>query len=739
MKISKKIKQTFPDLAVYKSGNRDSLFGGRNLPSFVKDYIVKRFSDRAGVVDREAVRDYLDTKMTNDGGQIRQRLLRGEKVNLTCRFVVQSDLKAGKTAFNIADIDLQGDAYILPSVIESHVDDLIDGENWGNISLEYVEPQGRKKGFVNMTSFRPFRPYSVDYDYFLKAREQFTVEEWMDVLIATMEYNPDSFIGENEEDTIMRKHEFLSRLLTAVEPRLNTIELGPKGTGKSYVYNNLSKYLLLVGNGGTTRARMFYNRATKQFGFMKTHDAVLIDEITTFDCKDDEVRSMTKGYLESGNATIDNVHFQSECGLGLIGNICLTDDMKPFGRDYYRYLPGMFRDSATLDRFHGFIQGWQMPRLGIGSIVDGWALNTEYISEIFHTMRFRSEYAGIFEDIVSYDLSSDLRDLKAVKKIATAYAKLLFPHILNVNNLTEEEKEQYKADYTKYCLTPAIKKRQIIREQCHLLDKEYTLDMPSFYVEGPDVTAFEKNLYEGPKAVSEKDSEPVEINESEMSESKIYVHSIFLSEGEFKEGEKEHRMLLIEEAERWIEQQAAEYGKKVEFVNGATGLEGETIHASTPKDIDCPDCTGTDGNYYLGLANEHFNIEELLYTMKEVGCDKAALLVIVDANGRSFSGWNGKSNEFMGTAVVYGDDGLELQSGVVAHELLHLFGADDLYAPMQNEEVVAFLREHYANEVMFQDHASADALTVSPYTAWRIGWTDEKEDWFDKIVAQAER
>ena len=134
MDISDKIKQTFPDLAVYKSGNMDSLFGGRNLPSFVKDYIVKRFSDTAGVVDREAVRDYLDTKMTNDGGQIRQRLLRGEKVNLTCRFVVQSDLKAGKTAFNIADVDLQSDAYILPSVIESHVDDLIDGENWGNIS-----------------------------------------------------------------------------------------------------------------------------------------------------------------------------------------------------------------------------------------------------------------------------------------------------------------------------------------------------------------------------------------------------------------------------------------------------------------------------------------------------------------------------------------------------------------------------------------------------------------------------
>ena len=329
---------------------------------------------------------------------------------------------------------------------------------------------------------RPFRPYSIDYDYFLKARTQFTIEEWMDVLIATMEYNPDSFIGENEEDTLMRKHEFLSRLLVAVEPRLNTIVLGPKGTGKSYVYNNLSKYLWLVGNGGTTRARMFYNRATKQFGFMKTHDAVLIDEITTFDIKDDEVRSMLKGYLESGKAAIDNVQFQSECGLGLIGNIGLTDEMLPSGNDYYRYLPGVFRDSATLDRFHGFIQGWQMPRLGIGSIVDGWSLNTEYISEIFHTMRFRPEYACIFEDIVSYDLSSDLRDLKAVKKIATAYAKLLLPHVTDFSKLHAEEQLKYKNLYEKYCLVPAIKKRSIIREQCHLLDKEYKVEMPDFFI-----------------------------------------------------------------------------------------------------------------------------------------------------------------------------------------------------------------------------------------------------------------
>lgn len=480
--ISKKIRETFPDLAIYKSAERDSMFTGRNLPSFVKDYIIKRFSDQSGVTDKEAVADYLQTKMCNDGGAIRRKLLLGEKVNITCRFIVQSDLKSGRTAFEIADVDLQADAFILPSIIESHTDDLIDGENWGNITLEYVEPEGRKRGFVNMVSYRPFKPYSVDFEYFAKAREQYTTEEWMDLLIASMEYNPDSFGSADDSETIMRKLEFISRLLIAVEPRLNMIELGPKGTGKSYLFNNLSKYLWLVGNGGTTRARMFYNRATKQFGFMKTHDAVMIDEVTTFDIKDDEVRSMLKGYLESGKAAVDGVLFQSECGLGLMGNIALTADMKPVSSDYYRYLPGVFRDSATLDRFHGFLSGWYIPRLGVRNILEGWTLNEEYISEIFHILRFRTEYETIFEDIVSYDLSSDLRDLKAVKKIATGYMKLLFPHIRDISQLDSEEYDAFMKDYVKYCLVPAIEKRQVIRQQCHHLDKEYKPEMPEFAV-----------------------------------------------------------------------------------------------------------------------------------------------------------------------------------------------------------------------------------------------------------------
>ena len=484
--ISEKIKAVFPELAVLKNPETKRVFAGRNLPSFMKDYIIKRFSDSDGVVDLEAIRDYLETRMFINSGEIRKKLLDGQPVNMTCRFTVESNLKDGRTWFHIAETDLAADAFILPSILEEHKDDLVDGENWGNITLEYVEPQGRKKGYVNMTEYRPFKPYTIDYSYFLDARGEFTTEEWIDLLIAAMEYDPESFGNAGETETLERKFEFISRLLIFVEPRLNIIELGPKSTGKSFVYSNLSKYVWLLGSGSTTRARMFYNRATKQFGYLKSHDAVLIDEISSFEIgsRDGELQSMLKGYLEAGRASVDGITFQSECGLGLVGNINLSRDLKPTGNDYYKTLPGLFRDSATMDRFHAFIEGWKLPRLGTANIIEGWTLNSEYFSEVLHYLRTETVYESLFNQLVkTEEPNPDIRDVKAVCHVATAYCKLLFPHIRDISALEPEDLDQFKQMYRLYCLEPAVEKRRIIRAQCHMIDKEFPAEMPTFVVE----------------------------------------------------------------------------------------------------------------------------------------------------------------------------------------------------------------------------------------------------------------
>lgn len=475
--ISDKIKEFFPDSAIMKNSANSSLFAGRNLPSFAKDYIIMRFSDEKGQVNREKVSDYLENKMPDKIETIKNRLLAGEQVNVTVRFVIKSDIASGRTAFFIPDAQVSSGAYVSSGLLEKFKNELVDGERWGNITLNYIEPQGRRNGFIEMVDYKSFNPYKIDYSYFLTARQNFSIDEWIDALIAIMEYNPDTF------DSIEQKKEFITRLLILVEPRLNMIELGPKGTGKSYVYNNISKYVWLLSGGKTSRAKMFYNKATKQFGLVKNHDAVVIDEISTFGFSDpDEMQSILKGYLEAGKATVDNVLFQSECGIGLAGNIQLTSELRPSDSKYFLKLPEMFQESATMDRFHSFIEGWKLPRLEAGSIFQGWTLNSEYFSGVLHHLRTETEYESLFDHLVEYDHSCDLRDLKAVKKVTTAYTKLLFPQVKSLEDLTEEDVSNFKVLYQDYCLSPAVYRRGIIRHQCHLIDKEFRKEMPEFKI-----------------------------------------------------------------------------------------------------------------------------------------------------------------------------------------------------------------------------------------------------------------
>lgn len=742
MEISNKIRENFPKLSTLQDQTRADLFAGRDLPAFMQAYLLMRFTVAdTGVIDEEGLKEYLSTKMTNDGGAVRSRLLAGEKVNLTCRFYVKSDLQEGMTAFTISDIELGSHAYILQSIVDDNKDSLCDGENWGNITMEYVWPEGKRKGYVNMIAYRPFRPLKVDLDYYTKARRGFSLQEWVDALVASMGYNPDAFTGADEDDTMKRKLEFCSRLLIAIEPRVNIIELGPKGTGKSYCYNNNSKYLWLHVNGGTTRAEMFYNRLTRQYGPLKTHDGLGIDEVTTFDIKDNEVRSMLKGYLEAGKAAIGKVTFASNCGICLLGNIPLSEQMLPYGDDYYRYLPGIFRESALMDRFHGFIQGWMIPRLSVGSIYEGWAINMEYLSEILHSLRTCPEYGKLFDEIVSYDATADLRDVKAVKKLATAYTKMLFPHIKTLEGLADSEKQEFIEAYEKFCLAPAIEKRGIIRLQCHLLDEEYMEGMPSFYVLASEEADSQSTTGAIPITHNESSMTTLD-NKTILNRDNIHLHCIFVAEDEFESGEKENVMKKIQEAQDWIMGQAAHYGKDIKYVNTHSGLEeGHTVHGSIPFDMESPNFNGANEEYYLELANEHSNINELLHTTSEVGCDKVGVLIVAKGQGRSFAVWQKGGSKYLGAAVLFTSDknGQGLLTGIIAHEILHLFGADDLYAEYQTKENAKYIQGHYPNEIMFYDIVDADKCSICPYTAWRMGWIDKRESWFDDFVKESER
>lgn len=471
--LNEKIKNQFVSMAIYKDAqSTNSLFNGRNLPSFVKDFVLKKYINEAGQVDKIGLTTFLDTVIPQKAEEVKDRLGNGEEITLLTRFIVYIDLVKGVRRFSIPDIGIKLNEGQIPEYVYSkHKGTLVDGEKWGIIKLCVLPDEDGKKQHVEMVDYKPFKPYkSVDIDFYREARKNFTTQEWVDFLLSAMEYDPDGF------ESMASKLEFLTRLLIFVEPRLNCIELAPKGTGKSYVFGNLTKYGWLVSGGKVTRAKLFYDKQKQQNGIIKNHDFAAFDEIQTIVFQEPaEIQAALKSYLESGKTTIDNNEFTSECGLILMGNIPLTKDRHPVSNRYFDSLPENFRESALLDRFHCFIEGWYLPRINKSMIFKGWTVNVEYFSEILHAMRTQSQYGLLFDELVAFQKDADMRDFTAVKRITTAYMKLLFPHWLNRYDVDLDDFEQY-------CLLPAIHRRGIVKEQCHNIDPEFKTQMPEIWV-----------------------------------------------------------------------------------------------------------------------------------------------------------------------------------------------------------------------------------------------------------------
>lgn len=474
--LGDKIKEVFGNAAVYKNPANYDVFNGRNLPSFVKDFLVSTHISSDGTFRRAELSQFLDEHIPKDNSAIVARLRRGETLTLLTRFDVVTSLASNKAMFQIPDMGVKASDTLIPDyLIEGYPNDLVDGEKWGIMKIVYITPQEGKRGYVEMVNFKPFRPMQkLDMDYVRACRSKFSLEEWVDVLISAMEYTPSTF------KSLSQKMEFVTRLLPFVELRLNLIELAPKGTGKSYVFGNLSKFVWLVSGGKVSRAKLVYDKSTKAPGIMRFYDLVAFDEISSITFSDNsEMQSFLKNYLEYGRATIDNYEFMSECGLMLLGNILLSQDNQPLDYRYFDALPEVFKESALLDRFHGMIEGWLLPRINVDMALHDWTLNVEFFSEVLHHLRTESIYSQIVDDVVIVPKGADMRHTKAVKRVATAYLKLLFPNVTSVGQLNLD-------DFNLYCLQPAIRRRDIVRVQCSNIDAEssFSKPMPQFRVKG---------------------------------------------------------------------------------------------------------------------------------------------------------------------------------------------------------------------------------------------------------------
>ena len=177
----------------------------------------------------------------------------------------------------------------------------------------------------------------------------------------------------------------------------------------------------------------------------------------------DEMRGALKGYMENGKYTVGNHEGAADSGIILLGNIPAAS-MNEY-LNMFSDLPKVFHESALIDRFHGFLKGWELPRMNDDLKICGWALNSEYFSSIMHELRDDPTYRAVVDARVAVPEKSDTRDTEAIKRICTAYLKLLFPNVQHPEDISSH-------DFNLFCLKPAIEMRSIIKIQLGILDPE---------------------------------------------------------------------------------------------------------------------------------------------------------------------------------------------------------------------------------------------------------------------------
>ena len=470
-----RFKDAFDEMVVFKDLKKSNFLSAFKLPSFMRDWVLKRFQDDDGEIDIEEatsfIREFIPKK--DDWNMILNRVVNNqENVKFLAKIAVQIDIKTQVVSFELPDFGLgYKDTVIQQDVWDSCSAALLKSEeNWGVVELGYLYPMSAsEKGKIKLVSFQDFCPYLVDLDDYKYARESFSLTEWIDIVLGAVDYNADGYRD------FEQKLKVIQRLLPFVEKRLNLMELAPAGTGKSYLFGQISRYGWLV-SGKVTRAKLIYDMNKRKDGVVAVRDFVALDEIREAEyMQDTEIQSALQAIMENGKYRApDNHEVNVDAGIIFLGNI-ESSAMNEY-QNMLRELPKPFHQPQFLDRIHGFIKGWDLPRMTDDLKVCNWALNSEYFATIVHELREDPSYRAIVDDLLILPKGADTRDTEAVKRICTAYLKLLFPHVRTADDITTK-------DFKRYCLLPAIEMRQIIRMQMAHMDEKYQgTSVPEFSI-----------------------------------------------------------------------------------------------------------------------------------------------------------------------------------------------------------------------------------------------------------------
>ncbi len=455
--LDNKINTYFPGLVVRKDLVK-IVKGNAIVPSYVLEYLLGQY---CATSDEETIKSGIETVKEilrkhyvhrNEAGLVKSIIKEKGRHKVIDKISVALNDKAGvyEAAFsNLGVKKILVDA----GTVKQHPKLLVSGV-WCIADLEYEVVEDPNSSPWILSSIKPIQLSHFDYDGYIEARKKFTTDEWIDLLMQSIGFNPEMF---GKRSKLLQ----IVRLIPYCERNYNLIELGPKGTGKSHIYSEFSPHGILISGGEVTVPKLFVNNNTGKLGLVGYWDAVAFDEFAGRRKRPNKALvDIMKNYMANKSFSRGVETLGAEASMVFIGNTQHTLPYMLKHSDLFDELPEAYHDSAFLDRLHFYIPGWEVDIIRGEMFSDGYGFVVDYLAEILRTLR-NHDFSQLYAD--RFHLLSDIstRDLDAINKTFSGLMKIIFPH----GEVTEKETEEL--------LQFAIEGRKRVKDQLMRIDQTY--------------------------------------------------------------------------------------------------------------------------------------------------------------------------------------------------------------------------------------------------------------------------
>ena len=480
--IKQKLRQYFDGKIVRKDLTKH-IKEGANVPVYVLEFLLGQYcsSDDDDIIEEgvsNVKRILADNFVRPDEAQKVLSTLR-ERGSYTVidKITVHLNIKEDSYEAEFSNLGVKN-IPIHPDY-PSKYDRLLCGGIWCILQLDYefIEEDKKNTTPIRVRKLTPIQMPHIDMDELKNGRKAFTKEEWIDVLIRSTGMEPDKL-----SDRV--KWLLLARMIPLVENNFNLCELGPRSTGKSHIYKEISPNSILVSGGQTTVANLFYNMASKTIGLVGMWDCVAFDEVAGITFKDKDGIQIMKDYMASGSFARGREEKAASASMAFIGNINQSVDVLQKTSHLFEPFPAaMAYDTAFLDRMHCYVPGWEIPKYRPDFFTDDYGFITDYLSEYMREMR-KESYGDAFDKYFRLGSNLNQRDTIAVRKMVSGYTKLVYPD----GDYTKEQVEEI--------VSIALELRRRVKEQLKKIGGMEFYDVNFSYI---DNETFEEHYVSVPE------------------------------------------------------------------------------------------------------------------------------------------------------------------------------------------------------------------------------------------------